>query len=149
MGDKLAAKRLAAEVGVPTLPSAELVGDDARRLAGPGRRRSATRCWSRRRPAGGGRGMRLVSGQDELADAVRSARREAEASFGDPTVFAERWLAAPRHIEVQLVADQHGNVVHLGERECSIQRRHQKLIEECPSPAVDDVLREPAGRRPR
>ncbi len=90
--------------------------------------------------------MRLVAGpEDELADAVRPARREAEASFGDGTVFAERWLAAPRHIEVQIVADRHGTVIHLGERECSIQRRHQKLIEEAPSPAVDDDLREQLG----
>ena len=89
--------------------------------------------------------MRLVASHDELADAVRSARREAEASFGNPTVFAERWLAAPRHIEVQVVGDQHGNLLHLGERECSIQRRHQKLIEECPSPAVDEVRREQLG----
>ncbi len=131
-------------MGVPTLPSAELVGDDPA-------------AWSDKVEAvgypllikaaagGGGRGMRLVASRDELADASRSARREAEASFGDPTVFAERWLAAPRHIEVQVVGDQHGNLLHLGERECSIQRRHQKLIEECPSPAVDEVLRERLG----
>ena len=94
---------------------------------------------------GGGRGMRLVGDEDELADAVRSARREAASSFGDPTVFAERWLADPRHVEVQIVADQHGRVVHLAERECSIQRRHQKLVEEAPSTAVDPVLRDQLG----
>ena len=144
MGDKLAAKGVAESVGVPTLPSAELVGDDPD-------------VWSdsveavgyplliKAAAGGGGRGMRLVASRDELTDAVRSARREAQASFGDGTVFAERWLAAPRHVEVQVVGDQHGNLLHLGERECSIQRRHQKLIEECPSPAVDEVLREQLG----
>src|SRR6185312_846995 len=94
---------------------------------------------------GGGRGMRLVGGEDELEEAVRSARREARDSFGDGTVFAERWIPAPRHIEVQIVADRHGHVIHLGERECSIQRRHQKLVEEAPSTAVDETLREQLG----
>ncbi len=145
MGDKLAAKAVAARVGVPTLPSAELAGDDpagwrdqAELVGYPLLVKAAA--------GGGGRGMRLVSGPGELADAVPSARREAAASFGDGTVFAERWLAAPRHIEVQVMADRHGGIIHLGERECSIQRRHQKLIEECPSPAVDDLLRDRLGQ---
>jgi propionyl-CoA carboxylase alpha chain len=144
MGDKLAAKRIAAKVGVPTLPSAELTGDAEFEW----RAQTAAVGYPlmvKAAAGGGGRGMRLVGSEDELAEAVRSARREAEASFGDPTVFAERWLAAPRHVEVQLVADQHGNVIHLGERECSIQRRHQKLIEESPSPVVDPVRREQLG----
>jgi propionyl-CoA carboxylase alpha chain len=94
---------------------------------------------------GGGRGMRLVLAEDDLEDSVAAARREAQDSFGDGTVFAEQWLAAPRHLEIQVVADKHGHVVHLGERECSIQRRHQKLIEEAPSPAVDTFLREQLG----
>ncbi len=89
--------------------------------------------------------MRLVAGEDELEEAVRSARREAQDSFGDGTVFAERWVPAPRHIEVQVVADRHGHVIHLGERECSMQRRHQKLVEEAPSTAVDETLREQLG----
>ncbi|MGZ4682933.1 MAG: acetyl/propionyl/methylcrotonyl-CoA carboxylase subunit alpha [Acidimicrobiales bacterium] len=144
MGDKLAAKRIAAQVGVPTLPSAELAGDaefewraQASMVGYPLLVKAAA--------GGGGRGMRLVADEGELEDAVRSARREALASFGDGTVFAERWLPAPRHIEVQIVADQHGHVIHLGERECSIQRRHQKLVEEAPSTVVDDVLREQLG----
>ena len=89
--------------------------------------------------------MRLVLAEDDLEDAVTAARREALASFGDGTVFAERWLAAPRHIEIQVVADRQGHILHLGERECSIQRRHQKLIEESPSPAVDPFLRDQLG----
>ena len=141
MGDKLAAKRMASEVGVPTLPSMALTGsndagwrDQARSVGYPLLIKAAA--------GGGGRGMRLVSSEDELAEAVPSARRESEAAFGNGTVFAERWLADPRHVEVQIVADQHGTIAHLGERECSIQRRHQKLIEEAPSPGVDDVRRE-------
>ena len=144
MGDKLAAKRIAAQVGVPTLPSAELAGEaefewraQASMVGYPLLVKAAA--------GGGGRGMRLVSGEDELEEAVHSARREARDSFGDGTVFAERWVPAPRHIEVQIVADQHGHVIHLGERECSIQRRHQKLVEEAPSTAVDDTLREQLG----
>ena len=144
MGDKLAAKRIAAQVGVPTLPSAELTGDAGfewrAQAAGVG-----YPLLIKAAAGGGGRGMRLVADEGELEEAVRSARREAEASFGDGTVFAERWLPAPRHIEVQVVADQHGNVIHLGERECSIQRRHQKLLEEAPSTAVDEALREQLG----
>ena len=144
MGDKLAAKRLAAELGIPLLASAELTGDapfewraQAAAVGYPLLVKAAA--------GGGGRGMRLVMSEDDLDDAVTSARREALDSFGDDTVFAEQWLAAPRHVEIQVVADKHGNVRHLGERECSIQRRHQKLIEEAPSPAVDPFLREQLG----
>ena len=90
---------------------------------------------------GGGRGMRIVAGPDELAEAVAVAEREAASAFGDGTVFLERFVERPRHIEVQIFGDSHGNVAHLFERECSIQRRYQKIIEEAPSPAVDDRLR--------
>jgi propionyl-CoA carboxylase alpha chain len=141
MGDKVAAKRTAAGLGVPVLASSELVGDaafeweaQASSVGYPLLVKAAA--------GGGGRGLRLVMDPDGLADAVTTARREAASSFGDPTVFAERWLASPRHIEIQVVADRHGNVVHLGERECSIQRRHQKLVEEAPSPALDEDLRD-------
>ena len=127
MGSKMEAKALLAEAGVPMLPT----------WTDPDRRRRRSRCWSRRPPGGGGRGMRIVRDADALAEAVASARREAASAFGDGTVFCERYVERARHIEVQILADAHGNVVPLGERECSIQRRHQKIIEETPSPAVD------------
>jgi propionyl-CoA carboxylase alpha chain len=144
MGDKVAAKEIAAAAGVPTLASAALDGDgepDWQEAAG----RVGYPLLVKAAAGGGGRGMRLVADASELAEAVHSGRREAEASFGDATVFAERWLAAPHHVEIQIVGDQQGNVVQLGERECSIQRRHQKLIEEAPSPAVDAALRDQLG----
>ena len=94
---------------------------------------------------GGGRGMRVVASVEEMDEAVASAQREAAAAFGDATVFLERYLVDPRHVEVQIFGDTHGNVVHLFERECSIQRRYQKIIEESPSPAVDETLRAELG----
>ncbi|HEV2375574.1 MAG TPA: biotin carboxylase N-terminal domain-containing protein [Streptosporangiaceae bacterium] len=138
MGDKLAAKRMMAEAGVPVLPTLEVAGDDLSGLPGfplPVIVKAAA--------GGGGKGMRVVTGSsDGLTDAVAAARREAAAAFGDPTVFLERYVTDARHIEVQVLADAHGEAVHCFERECSIQRRHQKTIEECPSLAVDDDLRE-------
>ncbi len=135
MALKVEAKRLVAAAGVPLVPGAERRG-----------RRHRTRTSSRPAPrsgypllvkasaGGGGKGMRLVRTADELLDAVSAARNEAASAFGDPTVFLERYLERGRHVEVQVFGDQHGNVVHLFERECSIQRRHQKVVEESPSP---------------
>ena len=94
---------------------------------------------------GGGRGMRKVAGPDELESALQSAQDETRKAFGDNRIFLERFVSTPRHIEIQIIADQHGNVVSLGERECSIQRRYQKVIEEAPSPAVDAKLRSRMG----
>ncbi len=141
MGDKVAAKATMAAVGVPVLPS--LAVDD--RLEAGGVDVAATVGFPLLVKAafgGGGRGMRLVADQAGLGEAVMSARREAAAAFGDGTVFLERYVPDPRHVEVQILGDSHGDVVHLFERECSIQRRYQKIVEECPSPAVDDALRQ-------
>jgi acetyl/propionyl-CoA carboxylase alpha subunit len=127
-GDKLAAKETAVRAGVPVLPtgSPEEIGYPLLVKAAAG---------------GGGRGMRVVRTPDELEEAVAAARREAAGAFGDDTVFFERYLERPRHIEIQVLADTHGHVVALGERECSIQRRHQKVLEESPSAALDPDLR--------
>lgn len=136
MGDKLAAKRLAVETGVPTLPSAEDVADAAR-VGYPLLVKAAA--------GGGGKGMRIVKRADDLIESVEAAQREALGGFGDATVFLERYVARSRHVEIQILGDQHGNLLHLGERECSIQRRHQKVVEESPSSVVDDRMRAEMG----
>jgi acetyl/propionyl-CoA carboxylase alpha subunit len=127
-GDKLEAKRLAREAGVPVVPEGEPdeVGYPLMIKAAAG---------------GGGRGMRVVRTPEELEGALAAARREAQAAFGDDRVFCERYVERPRHVEIQLLGDAHGTVVALGERECSVQRRHQKVLEEAPSPALDPELR--------
>ncbi|MGQ0576562.1 MAG: ATP-binding protein [Pseudonocardia sp.] len=142
MGSKLEAKALMAAAGVPVLPGAT-VGPEtdlaavAAEIGFPVLVKAAF--------GGGGRGMRVVHTGAELAGAVEGARREAASAFGDGTVFLERFVVDPRHLEVQILGDTHGAVVHLFERECSIQRRYQKIVEECPSPAVDDALRAELG----
>ncbi len=128
-GDKLEAKRIAASAGVPTLPTG-----DAAALGFPLLVKAAA--------GGGGRGMRLVRHPEELDDALEAAAREAEAAFGDGTVYCERYLVSPRHVEVQLLGDRHGTVLALGERDCSVQRRHQKVVEESPPPGLDPELRQ-------
>ncbi|HEY0580904.1 MAG TPA: biotin carboxylase N-terminal domain-containing protein, partial [Chloroflexota bacterium] len=144
VGDKARAKALAEQHGVPVLPGYH--GDDQslQRL-----RAEADRIGYplliKASAGGGGRGMRVVEAPDAFADALEAARREAMASFGDERVLLERYVRRPRHVEVQVFGDQAGNLVHLGERECSIQRRHQKLVEESPSPAVDAALRARMG----
>ena len=142
MGDKLAAKRAMDAAGVPTLPSHEVApGADA---AAPAQAIGYP-LLVKASAGGGGKGMRVVEAPDDLQAAIEAARREAAGAFGDDTVFLERWLARTRHVEVQVLGDQGGNVVHCFERECSIQRRHQKIIEEAPSPALDDGLRDAMG----
>jgi acetyl-CoA/propionyl-CoA carboxylase biotin carboxyl carrier protein len=135
MGDKLRAKELAREAGVPVVPA--FTEAEARQADYPLLVKAAA--------GGGGRGMRVVERVEDLDAALAAARREALAGFGDDRVFIERFLGRARHLEVQVIADAHGHVVHLGERECSLQRRHQKVIEESPSPAVDDELRAMLG----
>ena len=139
MGDKVRAKAIMAEADVPVLPSATVTGTTDLAAAGAA---VGFPLLVKAAFGGGGRGMRLVADPAELAEATSSARREAASAFGDGTVFLERFVADPRHVEVQIVGDAHGTVVHLFERECSIQRRYQKIVEECPSPAVDDDLRD-------
>jgi propionyl-CoA carboxylase alpha chain len=143
MGSKIAAKELMREAGVPVLPGAVF---DSAGEPDAGQLKTAAAeigypVLVKAAFGGGGRGMRIVHGIDDLTEAVASARREAAAAFGNGTVFLERFVESPRHIEVQIVGDQAGTVVHLFERECSIQRRYQKIIEEAPSPVVDDTLR--------
>jgi len=142
MGDKLSAKSLMENSDVPTLPSAELKdGDDVAAAA----KKIGYPVLIKASAGGGGKGMRVVEAEGDLQDAVDGARREAAAAFGDDTIFLERWLTSSRHVEIQVLGDTHGNVVHCFERECSIQRRHQKIIEEAPSPAVSPELREKMG----
>ena len=142
MGDKLAAKRVIVEAEVPTLPAIELkAGEDFQAAA----KEIGYPVLVKASAGGGGRGMRVVESPDELDAAITGARREAGAAFGDDTLFLERWVTSARHVEIQILGDLHGNVVHLFERECSIQRRHQKIIEEAPSPAVSPALRERMG----
>jgi acetyl-CoA carboxylase biotin carboxylase subunit len=140
MGDKIKAKETARSLGIPVVPGSEGAVDDlkeaetiARDIGYPVMVKAAA--------GGGGRGMKLALFENELAPAITTARNEARAAFGDDTVYLEKYLARPRHIEVQVLADGNGNAIHLGERDCSLQRRHQKLWEEAPSPALNESER--------
>jgi acetyl-CoA/propionyl-CoA carboxylase, biotin carboxylase, biotin carboxyl carrier protein len=144
MGDKARARRLARDAGVPVVPGLEgedLGLDELRAFAAEHGFPVVIKAVA----GGGGKGMRVVEDDTGLRDALDAARREAQAAFGDDRVLIERYLERPRHIEVQVLADRHGAVVHLGERECSLQRRHQKVVEESPSPVVDAALRTRMG----
>ena len=144
MGDKVEAKITAAEAGLPLVPGspgAVATLDEATRIGADVGYPLLVKAAS----GGGGRGMKVAESEAGLAEAFSSARAEAKAAFGDDTVYLERYLGQPRHIEVQVIADSHGNVVHLGERECSIQRRHQKLFEEAPSPVLTAEQRAEIG----
>jgi acetyl/propionyl-CoA carboxylase alpha subunit len=144
MGSKTGARQRMAAVGVPIVPGsdgpllsptdAEIFGE---RVGYPIILKSVA--------GGGGKGMRIVEGADQIWTAFEASRRESEAAFGDGSVYAEKYLVSPRHIEIQILADQQGHVIHLGERECSLQRRHQKIIEECPSPSISPELRARMG----
>ncbi len=140
MGDKIRAKEIVAAAGVPVVPGAGLPGMDDDALMGAALELGLPVLL---KPAagGGGKGMRRVAAAEDLLPAIAAARREAEGAFGDDTLFVERWVERPRHVEVQVFADELGNVVHLGERECSLQRRHQKIVEETPSPLLGATTR--------
>ncbi|MEU5438567.1 biotin carboxylase N-terminal domain-containing protein [Streptomyces sp. NPDC020719] len=144
MGDKIRAKETVQAAGVPVVPGSSgsgltdaQLGDAAREIGMPVLLKPSA--------GGGGKGMRLVRDEAVLGDEIAAARREARASFGDDTLLVERWIDRPRHIEIQVLADGHGHVVHLGERECSLQRRHQKIIEEAPSVLLDEKTRAAMG----
>jgi len=139
MGDKLAARKAAAAASVPIVP-----GTDQVKSVHGAVEFGATHGFPfliKASAGGGGRGMRIVHGPGEVAEAFAGATAEANAAFGDPTLYIERYITKGRHIEIQVLADRHGNVIHLGERDCSTQRRHQKLIEEAPSPVIDTATR--------
>ena len=139
MGDKISAVKLAEEVGVPRVPGSGRVDspERAREFA----RKHGYPVLIKASAGGGGRGMRIVRRDEEFISQLTAAAAEAQAAFGDPSLYVEKFVERARHIEIQVLGDSHGNVVHLGERDCSTQRRHQKLIEEAPSPAIDADLR--------
>lgn len=144
MGDKTEARKLMQKAGVPTVPGTpDAIGDvkEAREFAA----QHGYPILIKAAAGGGGKGMRVVHDANDLAPAFTAAQSEALSAFGDPRVYVEKYLEKPRHIEFQILADKHGSVVHLGERECSIQRRHQKVIEETPSTIVDDRMRDEMG----
>jgi len=144
MGDKIEAKRSMKKVGVPILPGTEAPVsslDEAIKVV----KEIGLPVIIKAAAGGGGKGMRVVRDMDTLERAFTMAQKEAEAAFGDPRVYIEKYIERPRHVEVQVIGDRYGNMVHLGERECSIQRRHQKLLEESPSPAVTPEMRKKIG----
>ncbi|MFB0619644.1 acetyl-CoA carboxylase biotin carboxylase subunit [Streptomyces sp. AGS-58] len=144
MGDKIRAKETVRAAGVPVVPGSSGSGLSDAELAAAAREIGMP-VLLKPSAGGGGKGMRLVRDESALAEEIAAARREARASFGDDTLLVERWVDRPRHIEIQVLADGHGNVVHLGERECSLQRRHQKIIEEAPSVLLDERTRSAMG----
>ncbi|MEU6422268.1 acetyl/propionyl/methylcrotonyl-CoA carboxylase subunit alpha [Streptomyces spiralis] len=144
MGDKIRAKETVEAAGVPVVPGSSGSGLTDAQLA-EAARGIGMPVLLKPSAGGGGKGMRLVRDADRLTEEIAAARREARASFGDDTLLVERWIDRPRHIEIQVLADGHGNVIHLGERECSLQRRHQKIIEEAPSVLLDEETRAAMG----
>jgi len=153
MGDKAEARRTMKQAGLPIVPGTDLVeenSEDPEEELETIRKKADEVGYPliiKAVAGGGGKGMRIVRQAEQLGSSLSTARQEAKSAFGDASVYLERYLENPRHIEFQILADQHGNVIHLGERECSIQRRHQKLIEESPSPAMDDETRQKLGEQ--
>jgi acetyl-CoA carboxylase biotin carboxylase subunit len=144
MGDKAVAKETMRKAGVPVVPGSENVlssVDEAREIA----RSISYPVIIKASAGGGGRGMRIVREEAEMENAYGTARHEAEQAFNNPDLYLEKYIDQPRHVEIQVFGDEHGNVIHFGERDCSVQRRHQKLIEESPSPVVDEALRTKMG----
>ena len=145
MGDKIAAKAAVKAAGIPVVPGSD-GGVSTEEEAMAAARQIGFPVLIKASAGGGGRGMKVALDEEGLAEAVSTARSEARSAFGDDTVYLERYLQKPRHIELQVIADSFGNVVHLGERDCSLQRRHQKVLEEAPSPALDSVARAKIGK---
>jgi len=145
MGDKITAKQAVKEAGIPVVPGSDgAITTEEEAIAAASE--IGFPVLIKAAAGGGGRGMKVAKTADDLIEAVQTARSEAKAAFGDDAVYMERYLQTPRHIELQVVADSHGNVVHLGERDCSLQRRHQKVLEEAPSPAIDAAARAKIGK---
>src|SRR5690606_19415445 len=143
MGDKLSARKIVARHGVPLLPGSEPGLRDEELIARA--KEIGFPVMIKASAGGGGKGMRVAESAERLPDLLAAARREAASAFGNDEVYLEKMIPNARHIEIQILADSHGNTIHLGERECSIQRRHQKLIEEAPSVAVEETLRKEIG----
>ncbi|MAK59370.1 MAG: acetyl-CoA carboxylase biotin carboxylase subunit [Ponticaulis sp.] len=144
MGDKIAAKAAVKDVGIPVVPGSDggvATAEEAVKLGNEIGYPALVKAAS----GGGGRGMKVAKNAEEMAKAFNTARTEAKAAFGDDAVYIEKYLGKPRHIEIQVIADSHGNVVHLGERDCSLQRRHQKVFEEAPSPVITEAIRSEIG----
>ncbi|MFO8110585.1 MAG: acetyl-CoA carboxylase biotin carboxylase subunit [Thermoplasmata archaeon] len=144
MGNKIRAKKVMENSGIPIIPGYHGEKQDISTLTAAGKKIGFP-LMVKATSGGGGKGMKIVRSEEDLKSAIEGSQREAKSSFGDESVYLERYLDEPRHIEIQILADEHGNTVHLNERDCSIQRRHQKIIEETPSPAVDDELRKEMG----
>jgi acetyl-CoA carboxylase biotin carboxylase subunit len=145
MGDKTSARQMMKEAGVPVVPGTEGIIEDLE-VAAQTANEIGYPVIVKATAGGGGKGMRIVYSEEELRKAIAIAQQEAEVNFGNPGVYLEKFIVEPRHVEIQIVADKHGNIFHLGERDCSIQRRYQKLVEEAPSPALNPELRERMGQ---